>query len=73
MDEPNWKGFGMEVFRDWPDVGELDGFDLQELGYKHGILRKVQRTTPCGPGCNCDEYAGSGEEVDCFVREWIKT
>jgi hypothetical protein len=66
--EPDWKGFALAVMRDWPEVGELDGFDLQQLGEKHGLLVKEWRTVPCSDGenCACNEYVVSGEQVECY-------
>ncbi len=41
---------------DWPDGGDLDGFDFQELCVKHGLLATVEVTEACGDNCGCAEY-----------------
>ena len=37
---PDWEAFGREVMQHWPE-GAPDGFALQDLAEKHGLLRKV--------------------------------
>ena len=63
------RAFAHAVMGGWPDVGGLDGFDLQMLGEKHGLLKKEVRTEPCGENCNCADGAipsdwASG--MECF-------
>ena len=64
--KPDYKGFALKMFEDWPEpYGEnLDGFELQGLGEKYGILTKSVVTEPCQPeGCNCAEF---GFPTDCY-------
>lgn len=49
----------------WADC--MDGFEMQDFAEKHGIMDRVEKTTPCGENCSCSEYHGSGETVECFV------
>lgn len=50
------RAFAQALFKDWPDVG-ADGFELQELGEKYGLLTPVPVTERCDPdNCNCAEY-----------------
>lgn len=35
--KPDWEAFGRAVMEAWPDSG-LDGFDVQELAEKHGLI-----------------------------------
>jgi hypothetical protein len=37
---PDWEAFGREVMDAWPEGG-IDGFDLQDLAEKHGIILSV--------------------------------
>lgn len=60
------KGFAISVMGEWPDCGELDGFDLQVLGVKHGLLVGSIKTEPCGEHCNCAEYADF--PMECFRK-----
>lgn len=59
--------FAGEVMGDWPDVGGLDGFDMQKIGEKTGLLRRENRQAPCGEQCACVEF-DSGE-VECWRVE----
>ena len=67
MIEPDYKGFANAIYNDWPDCGSLDGFDLQELGEKYGLLVPEERTTLCDPECNCAEYYSSDEITAGFT------
>jgi hypothetical protein len=50
------RAFAQAVLSDWPDSAP-DGFELQELGEKHGLLTPVEVTEPCDPDhCGCAEY-----------------
>lgn len=73
MTAPDFEGFALAVMAGWPEPwGEgLDGFELQELAAKYHVLKIEQRSTPCGEGCNCAEYFGDGETIDCYRPNWI--
>ncbi len=58
---PNYKGFAMAIMEDWPDTPNLDGFDIQDLAVKHGLLNPVTVTEPCGDNCNCLEWIAPDE------------
>lgn len=47
---------------DWPDGGDVDGFQVQELAEEHGLLVKTEQTKPCGENCSCLEYNGEVSE-----------
>lgn len=71
-DIENLRAFALAVLEDWPD-GAPDGFDLQDLGVKHGLLalKDPKPTEPCGERCWCAEYFGTDEfadGVDCYIR-----
>lgn len=61
------RGFARDVFMSWPDIDHLDGFDLQEMGIKHGILLPIQVDEPCGELCACADYYELEEfPVTCY-------
>lgn len=60
------EAFIREIFRlsDWPEGGDIDGFELQDAAVKHGYLIPETRTEPCGEGCNCSTYYSDDEWRD---------
>lgn len=66
--DPDFEGFTRALMDAWPEpAGEnLDGFELQEIAARFGILRIDKRKTPCSEWCNCVEYHGADEIVDCY-------
>ena len=59
------RAFAQAVMDGWPDVGTLDGFDLQELAVKHGLLAETTHHKPCAEeGCNCASMVDE--------RDWIE-
>ncbi len=38
--KPAWEAFGKAVMKEWPESG-LDGFDLQDLAEKHGLIEII--------------------------------
>ncbi len=64
---PNYYKFAVRVLGDWPDVGTLDGFDLQEHGEATGLLVPRVMAEPCVENCNCTEYYRDDEwPVTCY-------
>jgi hypothetical protein len=62
------RAFADEILSDWPE-GFPDGFGIQDLAIKHGLLIGTEKTTPCELAvCNCAEYNGDGEKVTCYRR-----
>lgn len=57
------KAFARELIElsDWPDGGDIDGFDFQDAAVKHGILIPEQRSEPCGEDCSCNAYYSDEE------------
>lgn len=49
---------------DYNEWGDIDGFTLEELCLKHGLLVRERREAPCGENCACYEMA-SDNIVDC--------
>lgn len=67
------RAFAQDILGDWPDVGYLDGFDLQELAHKHGLLVSETRYQPCGVdgACSCAEVVEADEwpeGVTCYRK-----
>ena len=64
-----WEAFGRAMLKDWPEPygACLDGFDLQELGEKHGVLIGTEHAEPCGDDCNCvAEYGADEFPITCY-------
>lgn len=68
------RAFAQELFKDWPEAGGVDGFELQDLAEKHGLLKRRDPAplVPCGENCACAEYYGEvqmqmGDAV-CYER-----
>lgn len=68
----------LQIFTDsltgeFPEHGELDGFDLQNIAESAGLLVPETRTVPCSEGCNCTDYAKEGETIECYrVQDVLK-
>jgi hypothetical protein len=50
---PDWERFGRAIMAGWPDMCDLDCFEVQDLAEMCGILRKE----PYDPERHGDEYA----------------
>lgn len=62
-EEEKMKSFIRELFDIYyPDCGDIDGGELQDLAEKHGILVPEIRHEPCGEFCNCAQV--------CYDEEW---
>ena len=55
LDAAKLRAFAQEILKDWPDC-TVDGFDIQELADKNGLLVGTMKTESCGESCNCEEY-----------------
>jgi|LULS01.1.fsa_nt_gb hypothetical protein len=74
MSGPDYKGFAIAVMESsgWPEGGELDPFELQEMAIEHGMLRPEKRTTFCADECPCMEYVDFEDfPFECYRREWL--
>ena len=67
--------FVLEVLEEWPDMGSLDGGDLQEIGEKHKILIPHIVHGPCSDNCYCSEFYSNEEwqsGVTCYrLPDWL--
>jgi hypothetical protein len=48
------RAFAHDVMGEWPENCGVDGFEIQDLAEKHGLLRPEERTESCGEGCQCE-------------------
>ena len=68
-------GFVLEIMDDWPELGSIDGFDLQDIAEKHKILIPQTVYAPCGESCNCAECYTDEEMqkgVTCYhMADWL--
>lgn len=64
MAELDFEGFARHVMLNRFD-GDLDGFDMQDLGVQFGLLKPVTVTKACCSTCMCDE-------VDSFPQVCYK-
>lgn len=57
---------------DWPEGGDIDGFDFQEAASECGLLTPETRIEPCTMGseyCHCSEYHGDmSGGVTCYRK-----
>lgn len=51
------KLFAMTILADFPELGNFDGGDIQEMAVACGLLIGKEVAEPCSEGCNCVEYA----------------
>ena len=55
------------IFGEFPDHGDIDGFDLQDIAEACGLLKKKATVTPCGEHCGCAENGiADGTEAQCY-------
>jgi hypothetical protein len=72
------RAFAQAMMEDWPE-GAPDGFALQDLAVKHGLLalKDPWPFEPCGDNCYCAEYHGGAEGmsegVECFRKTPLLT
>lgn len=66
------RAFAKDVLGDWPEGGSLDGFEIQELAIKHGLLEATTQYKPCvEEGCFCASMLTPEEfesGVTCYRR-----
>jgi len=68
-------GFVREIYDEWPELGSIDGFELQDLGEKHKLLIPRTVFAPCGEPCSCAECYTDEEMqkgVTCYhMADWL--
>ncbi len=68
--------FALEILDDWPELGTLDGGDLQDIAEKHKILIPQIVYAPCSDEtCVCAEMCSDSEfarGVTCYhIADWL--
>ena len=66
------RAFAQEVFKHSPDTDAIEGWDLEALAVKCGLLLPTQVTEPCGENCFCLKY-GEGFPMMCNKRTSVLT
>lgn len=61
------RAFAQELLKNAPDTVAMEGWDIEALAVKHGLLLPTQVTEPCGEGCFCLKY-GDGFPMMCNKR-----
>ena len=60
---------------EWPEGGDIDGYDFQDLAVEHGILTPETVTAPCGDNCWCLDYHGADDlaaGATCYKKpKWM--
>lgn len=60
------QSFVDSVIGEFPDIGDIDGFALQDIAESCGLLVKESKTVPCGDNCACAEVVDEGRTTDCM-------
>ena len=63
--------FARKLFEaaDWPEGGDIEGGEFQDIAVACGLLIPETRTTPCAEQCWCEEYYGDMREgVTCYRK-----
>ena len=63
------RAFAAAIMDDWPDLGTLDGFDVQDEAIRCGLLVRAtpDPTEPCGENCQCAEVNGPEDWADGVI------
>lgn len=67
------RGFAKEILECWP-FGDVDGFELQDLAIKYGLLRQKDPAPdrPCAEDCMCGESYDlidfANGDVECYEK-----
>ncbi len=66
--KPDFKGFADDIISNRFE-GDLDGFDMQDLGIKYELLEIKIINEPCCDTCRCKEYDGEFP-VECYRKTY---
>lgn len=68
-DVENLKRFVALMFKatDWPDGGDVDGFEFQRIAEQCGLLKEVLMNESCGENCQCEEMGADFPAV-CYRK-----
>lgn len=59
---PDWEGFGRDAMEAWP-LGGIDGFELQDLAEKHGLIARVPGGYDPERDSDCEGDFEKGDEI----------
>lgn len=70
--------FALKILEEFPDLSDLDGFEIQDLAEKYGLLIPEIKHEPCSDElCSCRELYSAEEfkeGVRCFhIADWLLT
>lgn len=51
---------------EFPDIGDIDGFALQDIAESCGLLKPQSTQVPCGEECSCAEVVKEGQTTECY-------
>lgn len=77
LDLEKLRGFAQELFEDWPAYLGVDGFDLQDIAVRHGLLVETTQFKPCSEvegQCSCVNYYANHEwleGVTCYRKSHL--
>lgn len=66
------RAFAQELLKDFPYGGAIEGWDLEALAVKHGLLLPTEVSEACGEACGCAAY-GDGFPMTCNKRTALLT
>jgi hypothetical protein len=58
--------FTDSIIGEFPDIGDIDGFALQDIAEAYGLLVKESTQVPCGDHCACAEVVDEGKTTECM-------
>jgi len=59
------RAFALEMLKGWPDVGAIEGWDIEAAALKCGLLIPTQVTEPCSESCCACLRYGEGFPMTC--------
>lgn len=67
------RAFAQDVMAWWPEFGDIECADLQDLAEKHGLLKLVTMSGPCDDeSCSCADL-GAEFPTTCYRRTPLLT
>jgi hypothetical protein len=63
--QPDLEQFARRIMEDWPENGDIDGWQLQDIAVECGLLIPTTVTEPCCDDCQCSD---TGFPTTCYRR-----
>lgn len=67
--KPDWERFGRAIMEGWPDMCDLDCFEVQDLAEMCGVLLKV-KFDPEKHACDEAEYYDVKPGDDWYIKNY---